>query len=223
MIPDGGGHQVDDARVLHCLVTAHDRGFPGGNDPDDRLGHLLAAVGGVTNAVLTTEQGWPFAGEGVDPRAALTEALVDVLRAAGGIAVHYRLPVRLPPSTGYLISPDSFVQLALLVQAAGALAQAVHVVEQPAPRSSATSFGSTWASTFDSLSGRPHDSAVAPELPDAAPRTSLARAVADDLGRAVDLVILRALVLAEHYGLRETLRAELERCHRTLHHEGIRQ
>jgi hypothetical protein len=43
----------------------------------------------------------------------------------------------------------------------------------------------------------------------------------DELARAVDLVIIRTLMLAEHYGLRHELRSVIQNSYRTHQNDGF--
>lgn len=182
MISDNQGVKVDNLAAAHRLVVAHDLRFPGAG-PGDRLGRMFAEFGKLADAVLTIEQGTPF--PMADPGWVLAEALFDVIRAAGCIAHHHQLALRLPDTQGYLRSSNAYVLLSLLTHAGGVLAQIV---------------GDQRASTDTHAAAGP----ASPEL-----------------ARAVDLVIVRTLVLAEHYGLRHELRVVMQHSYRTHQNDGF--
>lgn len=129
MITDRRGIPIDDATALHRIVAALDRRFPDHNTPGDRLGRLLEEIGELSEAILAIEQEPSLPSADADPRATATKELQDILRAVGGIAHHYQLPAPpLPDISGYPQPDSPYVLLALLVQAGGTLAEAVHHV-----------------------------------------------------------------------------------------------
>lgn len=125
MITDVAGNQIDDATALSRIVAALDLRFPDHNTPGDRLGRLLEEIGELAEAILVIENDAPAALD-EDAVATATKELQDILRAAGGIAHHYQLPTRLPDTNDHLRSGNPYLLLTQLVQAGGALAEAVH-------------------------------------------------------------------------------------------------
>lgn len=127
MITDRRGTPIDEATALHRIVAALDLRFPDHNTPGDRLGRLLEEIGELAEAIMAIEAEPSLPSADADPRATATKELQDILRAVGGIAHHYQLPTpHLPDLTGYPQPDGPYVLLALLVQAAGTLAEAVH-------------------------------------------------------------------------------------------------
>jgi NTP pyrophosphatase (non-canonical NTP hydrolase) len=126
MITDREGNDFDEAAALHRIVAVLDLRFPLHNSPGDRLGRLLEELGELSESVMALEHRGKRMPAPTDSATIAAKELQDVLCAIGGIAHHYDVPMRLSDPDNGQREEELPQLLALLVQAAGAVADAVH-------------------------------------------------------------------------------------------------
>lgn len=126
MIVDCQGREIDEVTALRRIVAVLDLRFPNHNTPGDRLGRLLEELGELSASVMALEHDAVRVLMSDSPGAIAARELRDVLCALGGIAHHYDVPIRLPDPDVYQREGKPYLLLALLVQAAGVIADAVH-------------------------------------------------------------------------------------------------
>lgn len=174
MIVDRHGREIDEISALRTIVAVLDLRFPNHNSPSDRLGRLLEEIGELSASVMALEHDAVCVVMPASPEAIAARELRDVLCAVGGIAHHYDVPMRMPDQD-YRRGEKPYLLFALLVQAAGVVADAVHQLvgmgvkrEKHGPPSS------------------------------------------DQLAWGVEMVVVRALALADQCGLRDGLRSAIQ-------------